>query len=39
MGAFLTVLSYIGVFILGGCFGLVLTALLVANDPSRGHPL
>lgn len=38
MAAFWMVLSYIGTFILGGCFGMILTALLVANDPSRGHP-
>lgn len=38
MSAFITVASYLITFIVGGCFGMILTALLVANDPSRGHP-
>lgn len=33
------ILAFIGVFIVGACIGMLLTALIVANDDSRGHPL
>lgn len=35
----LIILSYIGTFAAGTIAGFILTALIMANDPSRGHPL
>ena len=34
------VLSYVFAFVFGGCFAMLLYALLIINDDSsRGHPL